>query len=74
VELYKALDRAGVVRLSMAENHPEGRHLGEPKATKDLLEFLANTGHMVILSRLRGMPEGMMNGAYRPWKRPARPA
>jgi hypothetical protein len=27
----------------MAEDHPEGRLLGEPKATKAMLKFLANT-------------------------------
>lgn len=41
-KLYKALDRTGVAKPSAAENHPEGRLLGERKATK-LLEFLFNT-------------------------------
>ena len=42
-KLYKALERTGVAKPSAAENHPEGRLLGEPKATKLLLEFLSNT-------------------------------
>jgi hypothetical protein len=55
--------------------HPEGRLLGEPKAAKALLEFVARWPcHMAIFSRLKGMPEGVMNGAYMPWKRPNRPA
>ncbi|KAL2005518.1 hypothetical protein VTN00DRAFT_2729 [Thermoascus crustaceus] len=41
--LYQALDRAGVARPTAAEDHPEGRLLGDPKATKALLRFLADT-------------------------------
>ncbi|KAL2008088.1 hypothetical protein VTN00DRAFT_8070 [Thermoascus crustaceus] len=41
--LYQALDRAGVARPTAAEDHPEGRLLGDPKATKALLQFLADT-------------------------------
>jgi hypothetical protein len=29
---------------------------------------------MAILSRLRSMPEEIISRAYRPWKRPNRPA
>ena len=32
-----------MAKPSAAENHPEGRPLGEPKATKPLLEFLSDT-------------------------------
>lgn len=42
-KLYRALERAGVAKPSAAENHPAGRLLGEPKATKLLLEFLSDT-------------------------------
>lgn len=33
----------GVVRPAGAEEHPQGRLLGEPRATRALLEFLAST-------------------------------
>jgi ribonuclease HI len=42
-KLYTALDRAGIARPSAAEECPEGRLLGEPKATRAILEFLATT-------------------------------
>ena len=32
-----------MAKPSAAENHPEGRLLGEPKAAKPLLEFLSDT-------------------------------
>jgi hypothetical protein len=34
VELYRASDQAGTIRYSAAEGCPEGRWLGEPKATE----------------------------------------
>ncbi|KAJ5453717.1 uncharacterized protein N7458_004673 [Penicillium daleae] len=43
VQLYRALDRAGVARPSAAEECPEGRLLGEPKATAAILQFLSTT-------------------------------
>ena len=43
VQLYRALDRAGVARPSAAEECPEGRLLGEPKTTAAILEFLSTT-------------------------------
>ena len=42
-KLYRALERVGVARPIAAEDHPEGRLLGEPKATRPLLEFLSVT-------------------------------
>ena len=33
----------GFVRPTAAEEHPQGRLLGEPKATRALLQFLAST-------------------------------
>ncbi|KAL2012166.1 hypothetical protein VTN00DRAFT_4884 [Thermoascus crustaceus] len=41
--LYQALDRVGVAIPTAAEDHPEGQLLGHPKATKALLQFLADT-------------------------------
>ena len=41
--LYKTLERAGITKPSAAEDCPEGRLLGEPKATKAILQFLATT-------------------------------
>lgn len=43
IQLYRALDRAGVARPSAAEECPEGRLLGESKATAAILQFLATT-------------------------------
>lgn len=42
-KLYGALEKVGVAKPSAAEDHPEGRLLSEPKATKPLLEFLSVT-------------------------------
>jgi ribonuclease HI len=42
-KLYSALERDGIARPSAAEDYPEGRLLGEPKATKAILQFLATT-------------------------------
>lgn len=42
-QLYRALDRAGVMRPSAVEDCPEGRLLGEMKATAAILEFLSTT-------------------------------
>ncbi|KKA22183.1 hypothetical protein T310_3782, partial [Rasamsonia emersonii CBS 393.64] len=41
--LYRALTKARVALPTMAEDHPEGRLLGDPKATKAILQFLADT-------------------------------
>ena len=40
---YKDLEMNGVARRTSAEEYPQGRLLGEPKATRVLLQFLANT-------------------------------
>ena len=42
-KLYKDLELDGVMRPTAAEEHPQGRLLGEPRATKALLQFLAST-------------------------------
>ncbi|KAL2012391.1 hypothetical protein VTN00DRAFT_5109 [Thermoascus crustaceus] len=41
--LYQAMNRAGVATPTATEDHPESRLLGEPKATRALLQFLADT-------------------------------
>ncbi|KAL1969928.1 hypothetical protein VTN77DRAFT_7438 [Rasamsonia byssochlamydoides] len=41
--LYKALARAKVAVPTAAEDHPEGRLLGDLRATKAILQFLADT-------------------------------
>ncbi|KAI9034952.1 ribonuclease H family protein [Aspergillus affinis] len=41
-KLYKDLEKAGVMKPTAAEDCPEGRLLGKPKATGDLLQFLAS--------------------------------
>lgn len=40
--LYEDLERDGVMRPTTAEGHPQRRLLGGPRATKALLQFLAN--------------------------------
>ena len=40
---FKALSKAGVPKISAAEEAPESRLLGDPRATKALLRFLADT-------------------------------
>jgi ribonuclease HI len=41
--LYKALKRAKVALPTAAEEYPEGRILGDPRATKAILQFLNDT-------------------------------
>jgi hypothetical protein len=41
--LYTALEKAKVALPTAAEDHPEGRILGDPRATKAILQFLTNT-------------------------------
>jgi hypothetical protein len=41
--LYRALGQAKVALPTAAEEHPEGRLLGDPRATKAILQFLADT-------------------------------
>jgi len=42
-KLNRDLELVGVMRPTAAEEHPQGRLLGEPKATRALLRFLAST-------------------------------
>ena len=42
-KLYRDLVIAGVMRPAAPEGYSQGRFLGEPKATRALLQFLANT-------------------------------
>lgn len=42
-KLYRDLELDGVMRPTAAEEHPQGRLLGEPRATRALLQFLAST-------------------------------
>ena len=41
--LYKALQKVNVTLPTAAEDHPEGRLLGDPRATKAILQFLSDT-------------------------------
>jgi ribonuclease HI len=41
--LYRALEKAKVALPTAAEDHPEGRILGDPRATKAILQFLTDT-------------------------------
>jgi hypothetical protein len=41
--LYRALGKAKVALPTVAEDHPEGRLLGDPRATKAVLQFLTDT-------------------------------
>ncbi|KKA19769.1 hypothetical protein T310_6235, partial [Rasamsonia emersonii CBS 393.64] len=45
--LYQGLTKTGIARPTMAEEYPEGRLFGNPKASRALLQFLADTamGH-----------------------------
>ena len=50
---HKDLETNGVMRPTAAEEHPQGRLLGEPKATKALLQFLASTNVALPRTRLQ---------------------
>ncbi|ODM18007.1 hypothetical protein SI65_06795 [Aspergillus cristatus] len=56
-KLYKDLETNGVMRPNAAEEYPEGRLLGEPKATRALLQFLANTNVALPRAHLQRMAE-----------------
>jgi len=60
-KLYKNLELDGVMRPTAAEEHPQGRLLGEPKVTKALLQFLASTS----LALPRAHPQRMAGRARR---------
>jgi len=42
-KLHRDLETYGVMRLTAAEEYPQGGPLGEPNATRALLQFLACT-------------------------------
>ena len=41
--LYRSLEKAGVTRLGLVEESPEGRVFGNPKASRAILQFLTST-------------------------------
>jgi hypothetical protein len=41
--LYRALVKANIALPTAAEDHPEGRIFGDPRATKAILQFLTDT-------------------------------
>jgi len=55
--LYKDLELDRVMRPTAAEEHPQGRLLGEPKATRVLLQFLASTSVALLRAHLQRMAE-----------------
>ena len=63
------LELDGVMRRTAAEEHPQGRLLGEPKATRALLQSLVSTS--VAIPRVhpqrmaRKGPEEMTNGDWK---------
>jgi hypothetical protein len=56
-KLYKDLNQAGVIRRLAGEDDPEGRILNEPKATRAVLQFLANTQVALPLGYLQQAAE-----------------
>ena len=50
---HKDLETNGVMRPTATEERPQGRLLGEPKATKALLQFLASTNVALPRTRLQ---------------------
>jgi len=70
-KLYRDPELDGVMRPTAAEEHPQGL-LEEPKATKALLQFLANTSVAPpehTDSKRRKGPENMMNGDWKHWRK-----
>ena len=55
--LYKGLETDGVLRPTTAEEYPQGRLLGEPRATRALLRFLASTSIALPRAHLRQTAE-----------------
>ncbi|EYE90595.1 uncharacterized protein EURHEDRAFT_549127 [Aspergillus ruber CBS 135680] len=55
--LYKDLETDGVMRPTTAEEYPQGRLLGEAKATKALLQFLASINIALPRAHLQRMAE-----------------
>ena len=56
-KLYRDLELDGAMRPTAAEEHPQGRLLGEPRATKALLQFLASTSVALPRAHLRRTAE-----------------
>ena len=54
---YKDLETDGVMRRTTAEEYPQGRLLGEPKATRALLQFLASTSVALPRALLQQMAQ-----------------
>ncbi|EYE96687.1 uncharacterized protein EURHEDRAFT_410473 [Aspergillus ruber CBS 135680] len=55
--LYKDLETDRVMRPTTAEEYPQGRLLGEPEATRALLQFLASTSVALPRAHLQQMAE-----------------
>ena len=60
-KLYKDLETGRVVRPTTAEEYPQGRILGEPKATKAVLQFLASTSVALPRGHLQRAMEKVQN-------------
>jgi len=59
------------MRPTTAEEYPQGRLLGEPRATRALLQFLASTSITLPQAhseRRKGVEE-TMNGDWKHWRR-----
>lgn len=56
-KLYKDLELYGVMRPTAAEENPQGQLLGEHRATKALLQFLASTSIALPQARLQRTTE-----------------
>ena len=56
-KLYRDLELDGVASPSTAEEHPQGRLLGEPRATRAPLRFLASTSEALPRAHLRRTAE-----------------
>jgi len=56
-KLYKDLELDGVMRPTAAEEHPQGRLLGELRVTRALLQFLASTSVALRRVHLRQTAE-----------------
>jgi len=66
------LELDGVVRPTTAEEHPQGRLLGEPRATRALLRFLASTSVVLSQGYLQRAVEELektRNGDWKHWRR-----
>ena len=57
-KLYRDLKVDGIMRPTAAEEHPQGRLLGGPRATRALLQFLASTSVALPRAHLQRTAEG----------------